>query len=284
MLLTFEMVFDVSDEGFTADSITGNGCMAMVKAISLSTFVLIASANGLSLEHRHHQEQNLYVEGRRVHRNPLFANEDSSPYTYSIASIMDMDKKDNFLASQVWPSSRVAAGAINDLSDRNWKVCELGCGPGMPSIVAATMAGRSLVVATDLDEFALELVQAAANDQGLENLITEQVNLTLDPEETIREHESWFHDIDLFVMSDVFESAQVAEGAAALTKSILKNDKNDSLARVWVFAQCDRAQREVYLESMKEVCPDIDWCALENYDEQQRLWLFDLDETKVKYG
>ena len=36
----------------------------------------------------------------------------------------------NFLATQVWPSSRVASCIIERYVDPAWTVCELGCGPG----------------------------------------------------------------------------------------------------------------------------------------------------------
>ena len=59
---------------------------------------------------------------------PLSPTEDLSPFTYSLASITDLDSsKDNFLATQVWPSARVASNAVLELADANWKVCEFGC-------------------------------------------------------------------------------------------------------------------------------------------------------------
>ncbi|CAJ1932416.1 unnamed protein product [Cylindrotheca closterium] len=266
----------------------------------------------------------------------------SSPFAYSIASILDLDSsRDNFLATQVWPSARVAAQALlrydpnsrhgglfaNDNNDNGekmasstkWKMCEFGCGPGLPSLAAAHTNHYSQVVATDLDEFCLELVQAAAKDQGLEHVITTQVlDLTKDPkmllglsttaeasegDDSVSEINAassssssprplpssyaWMKDIDLFVMADIFENSQVAKGAAAWTK-FLMNSSSLHRPRIWVFAQSDRAQREIYLETLKEICgmeaKDLKWLPLEDCNENDSLWLVDLDETQVQYG
>lgn len=49
-----------------------------------------------------------------------------------------LDVTPNFLATQVWPSARAAATTIEKCSDPSWIICEFGCGPGLPSIVAAS--------------------------------------------------------------------------------------------------------------------------------------------------
>jgi len=230
------------------------------------------------------------IRGRLVHYNPLFTTDASSPFTYSIASIKDLDSsKNNFLATQVWPSARVASNALLELCEKHWKVCELGCGPGLPSMIAAKI-GCPMVVATDLDELALDLVQAAANDQGFDQLVTKRLDLT-QPLDVITSQNSWLNEIDLFVMSDIFEDTKVACGAAAFTKKILgchTKSNNNKQPRIWVFAQSDRAQRDIYLKSMQEIYPQAQWSPLEDYYSKKeycnKLWLVDLDETKVKYG
>jgi cyclopropane fatty-acyl-phospholipid synthase-like methyltransferase len=242
----------------------------------------ISAAITLSLPHQ------ATVRGREVRKTSLVLSDDSSPFAYSIASILDLDSAtDNFLATQVWPSAREASKALQERSDHTWKVCEFGCGPGLPSIVAAS-AGCPLVVATDLDELGLELVRAAADEQRLEKLVTRQIDLTQHPDSIMEENDSWFQEIDLFVMADVFENAEVAKGAAALTKAILDgiHQEHHSIKqpRVWVFAQSDRAQREIYLESIQESFPEVQWSPLRDYQNSNRLWLVDLDETKVNYG
>jgi hypothetical protein len=80
----------------------------------------------------------------------------------------------------------------NEVITHGWKVCEFGCDPGL-----------SLG----------ELVHAAADEQRLEKLVTRQIDLTQHPDSIMEENDSWFQEIDLFVMEDVFENAEVGKGA-----------------------------------------------------------------------
>ena len=230
------------------------------------------------------------IQGIQVHPVPLRRDDPSSPFCYAASSIVELKGSQNFLATQVWPSARAAAHVIEEYADPSWTICEFGCGPGMPSLAAASL-GCS-VIATDLEPLALNLVQEAAQSQGiLSRVKTKQVDLIDGLMED--DWESWVPTVDLFVMSDVFESSPVAKGAADLTDQLLKRTKN---SRVWVFAQSDRAQREVYLQEMKKKnqCTNDDdelKLAWRNIEEdcagqtgQDRLWLCDLDETKVSYG
>jgi hypothetical protein len=130
-----------------------------------------------------------------------------------------------------------------------------------------------------LDVFALHLVEHAANDQGLikdhsSTLATQRFDL-------VHDNVSSLPKVDLYLMADVFESSRVAIGAARLTKEILQKDG----ATVWVFAQSDRAQREVYLQELQTLLLDtsIAWQAMEQ-GPSNKLWLCDVDETTVKYG
>jgi predicted nicotinamide N-methyase len=181
------------------------------------------------------------------------------------------DSKINFLATQVWPSSRLAAAALQKYMDPAWVVCEFGCGPGLPSLAAAKL-GATRVVATDIDSFALELVEEAAAQQRLANIETSYFDLTANKEP--------LPTADLYLLSDVFESGRVARGAAHFTDKAL-----DAGARVWVFAQTDRAQRDDYL---KELClirnSSISWNEMDDFDGRQALWLCNIDETAVNYG
>ena len=203
----------------------------------------------------------------------------------------------NFLATQVWPSARAAATTIEQISDPSWSICEFGCGPGLPSIVAAATRAASCskredgdgaatgsssagakVIATDYDEFALRLVEAAAREQGLDSVISTQIfDLTCT--------ETEIPDADLYVMSDVFECRVVAVGAAKQTLRALNLGK-----RVWIFAQSDRAQREIYRDHLNELLHEnggvaVEWTELaasvQEHDDS--LILFDVDETKVEY-
>ena len=272
------------------------------------------------------------VQGLRVHRTPLRRRQqqdEPSPYCFVLSSMLDVPTRSNILATQVWPSARVAATTLEELiinedsdfsahsnSQRETKervkftVCELGCGPGLPSLAAALLSNtREMqfdlqVIATDVDEFALDLVNSAATEQGLNDIISTRV---LDLIEAGREdwdekkNNAWINDVDLFVMADVFESSDVAIGAARLTQRVLsltednRNERGNQRQevhrkpkRVLVFAQTDRSQREVYLEELQKNLSlhssSLAWKPPELYGLEERLWLCDVDETLVKYG
>jgi len=205
--------------------------------------------------------------------------------------------KYNFLASQVWPSARVAAKSCESYfqhhshsnhhkTRKKWKICELGCGPALPSLTLASMDME--VVATDIDELALQIATKAAKEQNLgHNFCTKILDLTGDV--------SVIDDIDadFYILSDVFESSQVAEGAARMTVKALQSGKN-----VWCFAQSDRVQREAYRSALERsglgiVYGDLEWKPFsdqifiseerENLDSI-KLLLCDLDEVQVDYG
>jgi predicted nicotinamide N-methyase len=137
------------------------------------------------------------------------------------------------------------------------------------------------VIATDVDRFALQLVEAAAAAQDLVVqtalfylVSSSHVDLPL---------------ADLYVLSDVFEWAAVSRGAAAVTRTALEQGLH-----VWVFAQSDRAQREVYLEELQGTTGSSDdntsvqltWSSLQDGHptDGSRLWLCNVDETTVFYG
>lgn len=239
------------------------------------------------------------VDNIKVHRVPLRQKDKLSPFCLAASSAMDVMNTDtstsiNFLATQVWPSARVAAMACERHLDQRWTVCEFGCGPGLPSLTAANMRAKK-VYATDLDSFALKLVQEAGRLQALTNLETRQVDLCAEHvvvEQEIAEKPTVSNNIipraDLYIFSDVFESPAVAIGAARVTQAILSSSDNHQ-PRVWVFAQTDRACREIYLQEMRNhlTVGDLSWQPLEEYDPNslsQKLFLFDLDETMVAYG
>ena len=212
------------------------------------------------------------VVGVPVHCVPLQRKDANSPYCL-VASIAGLnDKKTNFLATQVWPSARLAATAVQKYLDPMWTVCELGCGPGLPSLTAAKL-GAPRVVASDLDMFALALVEEAAAAQNLKDVETRQFDLT--------DTGDLLPPADLYLMSDVFEIGSVARGAAHLTVKALAGG-----ARVWVFAQTDRAQRDIYVEELCKLrCQsNLSWKPLNDFDASEALWLCDVDEGAVNYG
>ena len=212
---------------------------------------------------------------------PLQRSEPTSPYCYS-ASLTPVNDESlslplgtNFLATQVWPSSRTASFILQRHCNPLWTVCEFGCGPGLPSLTAASLGAT--VIATDVDTTALQMVQLAAQEQGFVNdgrFVTQWFDLT--SQDTLPE-------ADLYVLSDVFESSSVATGAARHVKTLLDGTDN---SKVWVFAQSDRAQREVFLKSLQEIdgYDDLEWTINHEPEEDARIWLFDLNEMDVQYN
>ncbi len=84
----------------------------------------------------------------------------------------------------LWPASQVLAGRIaaDPLSFRGKSVMELGAGTGLCSIVAAS-AGAS-VLATDTNPLTLQLLESAAERQGL-TLRTELFDITGRPARSV---------------------------------------------------------------------------------------------------
>ena len=187
--------------------------------------------------------------------------------------------KYNFLATQVWPSARQASFVLEEYVDPKWTVCELGCGPALPSLVLAGL-GLPRIIATDLDLLALSMVETAADEQGYHNLETKCVDLTGNVQILDEIH------ADLYVMSDVFENSIVAKGAAKMTLKAL-----ESGSKVWTFAQSDRAQRDVYVQELKRLGASkfgvIEWRMSDDRSidlHNNQIALLDLDELTINYG
>jgi predicted nicotinamide N-methyase len=83
--------------------------------------------------------------------------------------------QDEFLPywAELWPSGVALARALDGRALRGAPVVELGCGLGLPSIVAALQGGR--VLATDWSSAALELLadNARRNEASLETLLAD---------------------------------------------------------------------------------------------------------------
>lgn len=242
--------------------------------------------------------------GITVHRVPLRFHDPKSPYTFAVStgtsSSIDMEGNDkqvsipyNFLATQVWPSARTAAIVIEKYMSlqsisQQIVVCEFGCGPGLPSLTAAVCHQNCRVIATDIDPLALNLVRQAAIEQNVSSRID---TLSFDLVENVET--SNIPDADIYILSDVFENSIVARGAAQISLRLLKEKIN---SKIWVFAQSDRAQREIYVRELQSLLliPSIQWSHslqppdLPYGDSQNqlkdRLWLCNIDETNVFYG
>jgi predicted nicotinamide N-methyase len=76
-------------------------------------------------------------------------------------------EEDEFLPywAELWPSGVALARALDGRALRGARVVELGCGLGLPSIVAARGGGR--VLATDWSRAALELLEVNAQRNGV---------------------------------------------------------------------------------------------------------------------
>jgi predicted nicotinamide N-methyase len=76
-------------------------------------------------------------------------------------------EEDEFLPywAELWPSGVALARALDGRALRGATVVELGCGLGLPSIVAASGGGR--VLATDWSSAALELLEVNAQRNGV---------------------------------------------------------------------------------------------------------------------
>ena len=241
------------------------------------------------------------VQGIPVHRVPLRFHDPTAPYTLAVSTSIDMERNDkhdtipyNFLASQVWPSARTAAMVIeaymsNQKLSNRMVLCEFGCGPGLPSLTAALCHPNCQVIATDIDPLALELVRRAAIEQNITSRVETRVfDLTVQHVGT-----SSIPEADLYIFSDVFENRMVAKGAAHITARLLR--ENDT-SMVWVFAQSDRAQREIYLAELQHLlpAPTLTWSLSmqppgdvihgAKHELKDRLWLCDINETNVFYG
>ena len=282
-----------------------------------------------------------------IHKVPLDHHNPKLPYCYAVTNPSDLLLRQdissvsttrttktttttpNFLATQVWPSARVAAHCLleaattvaaaattttvstyengmdgDDSEAKNsreirssplklslsslssWTVCELGCGPGLPALTAASL-GASQVYATDLDPLALQLVDEAAKEQGYKDCIQTSIYdlttilTTMTKTTTMTRNDLILKDkgeeqqqqqnaqntkgssshnninnidppqADLYIMSDVFESSQVARGAAHVVHRLLvrqqqRGQQQKQQSHVWVFCQTDRSQRDIF--------------------------------------
>lgn len=238
-------------------------------------------------------QERIPVQAAYLHpQTASLSPQNSQVFALTCNGIAKLPSTSNFLATQVWPSARFAAMAIErylpTFHCSTAVVCEFGCGPGLPSLAAAA-AGAAKVFATDIDETALALVQEASSVQNLSHVIEashfDLINCFMDE----------IPHADLYLFSDVFENAQVAEGAARLTAELLMRGRS----KVWVFAQPDRSQRDTFLKNLRDYLQDdsliwsaVDHSTLSLADDGlfraplqycNSLWLSEVDESAVKY-
>ena len=131
-------------------------------------------------------------------------------YVYAVAYGGGSDgAKHDALATQLWPSARIAAELVAAAAPAS--MVEVGCGLALPSLAAAR-SGVS-VLATDRDAVALDFVSAAAEDQKIDIATrvfdVEDATTALPPG-------------DLVVLADVFVTDPVAEACAARCEEALR--------------------------------------------------------------
>ena len=175
-------------------------------------------------------------------------------YVYAVAYGGGSDgAKHDALATQLWPSARVASGLVADAAPAS--MVEIGCGLALPSLAAAR-AGVS-VLATDRDAVALDFVSAAAEDQNIDIATrvfdVEDASTALPPG-------------DLVVLADVFVTDPVAEACAARCEEALRRG-----SQVLVVAAA-RSTRDAFLRALGGGCfvP-----APKRLDGGEGLWLVD---------
>ena len=163
----------------------------------------------------------------------------------------------------------------------------------MPSLTAAR-CGAKQVVATDVDNFALELVEASAREQGFLDEGGGRGGRRFQTLQFDMMSKTPLPSADLYLISDVFESSSVAKGAAFhVQNALLNNSKSKgNKSRFWVFAQQDRAHRETFIRLMQDYYDSaveserkiLEWSSNHSPDKDAELWLFDLDEIHVRYN
>jgi predicted nicotinamide N-methyase len=109
--------------------------------------------------------------------------------------------------AELWPSSLALARAVAGRSLRGARTLELGCGLGLPSIVAALAGGR--VLATDWSPDAVAMTRANAERNGAR--VSTLVCSWTEPEPLV-EQAPW----DLVLASDVLYEARNAEALLEL--------------------------------------------------------------------
>ena len=137
------------------------------------------------------------------------------------------------LATQLWPSGRAAARAIEALPAFA-SVLELGAGTALPSLAAARRGARAL--ATDRDATCLDYARAGAADQGL--ALETRVFDVADFSEPLPP-------ADLVVLADVFVTDAVAAACARRCGEALRRGSR------CLVADARRSTRDAFLRALR---------------------------------
>jgi len=148
--------------------------------------------------------------------------------------------------AELWPSARVLAGALAGAPLAGLRVLELGCGLGLPSVVALARGARTL--ATDWYAEALAFAERnalAATGRHLDTLLVDW----RDPPAALLRRAPF----DLVVAADVLYEARNAEALAALLPRVVAPDgeawiadpRRPDAARLWEALAAQGWQSEV---------------------------------------
>eukprot|EP00930_Biecheleria_cincta_P009373 TRINITY_DN111109_c0_g1_i1.p1 TRINITY_DN111109_c0_g1~~TRINITY_DN111109_c0_g1_i1.p1 ORF type:complete len:374 (-),score=58.40 TRINITY_DN111109_c0_g1_i1:50-1129(-) len=169
--------------------------------------------------------------------------------------------RDAFGVLGVWPASWVAAERVLSVcrarQRQKLRFLEIGCGAGLPSLCA--LAAGAEVVATDLEELPLKLLQAAAESQHLPgSLRLQQVDvlaaagMSSVPGGLVRrikpcpsEQEAF----DVIVCSDCLYKHDVAQAVGRLLGRVLLRRP----ATVLVVTDANRSGRQAFLDELDSV-------------------------------
>jgi predicted nicotinamide N-methyase len=139
--------------------------------------------------------------------------------------------------AELWPSALALARAVAARALRGARVVELGCGLGLPSIVAAQVGGR--VLATDWSPDAIAFVERNAQHNGV--ALETMVESWTDPQR-VTARAPW----DLVLGSDLlYEARNVAPLLALLPQLVGERGE------VWI-ADPGRAPAERFLAAAAE--------------------------------
>lgn len=143
--------------------------------------------------------------------------------------------------ARLWPSARALAAALEQagpgrLAGR--RVLELGCGLGLPSLVAAR-AGAVPVVATDRSPAAVAWVAANARRSGLR---VDAVAAAFDGRDPLLDRQRW----DLVLASDVLYGAAAADALSRLLPRVTSRR-----AAVWL-ADPGRPETPRWLDAQRD--------------------------------
>jgi predicted nicotinamide N-methyase len=122
--------------------------------------------------------------------------------------------------AELWPSALALARAVGVRSLRGARVLELGCGLGLPSLVAAAAGGR--VVATDWapDAIAMAVRNAERNGLTIEALVASWTS-----PEVLVERAPW----ELVIASDVLYEPRNGEALLPLLPRLI-----DARGEIWL--------------------------------------------------